>query len=146
MLGSFVLFFPSIKVKVQNLMFVLCSWHYFKLQFFNNYNLLCRVLPFLTQRMDAMERQFMIFRTLYLCETLGVTLNSNSVESNSCNVFPFSSSKCCPALPKAMAPTDAGAFAEPLYISEINICFRDLVRIFSLSRPKYAIRGIGVPR
>ena len=45
-------------------MFVLNSWHYFELQFFY-YNLFRRMLPFLTQRMGAMECQIMIFRTSY---------------------------------------------------------------------------------
>ena len=58
--------FISIKVNLQNLMFVLSSWHYFKLQFFYNYNLLRRVLPSLTQTMSAMECQIMSFRTSYL--------------------------------------------------------------------------------
>ena len=48
-------------------MFVLNPWHYFKLQFLYNYNVFRRVLlPFLTQRMGAMECQIMIFRTSYL--------------------------------------------------------------------------------
>ena len=38
-------------------MFVLNSWHYFKLQFLYYYNLFRRVPPFLTQRMGAMECQ-----------------------------------------------------------------------------------------
>ena len=46
-------------------MFVLNSWHYFKLHFLYNYNLFRRVLPFLTQRMGAMECQIMIYRTSY---------------------------------------------------------------------------------
>ena len=61
-----------------------------------------------------MECQNMIFRTSYLYQTLGITLNFNNVESNSYNFFPFSSSKCFPALPEAWAPANAGAHAEPL--------------------------------
>ena len=41
-------------------MFALSSWHYFKLQIFYNYNLFRRVLPFLTQRMGAIEGQIMM--------------------------------------------------------------------------------------
>ena len=47
-------------------MFVLSSWHYFKVQFFYNYILFRRVLPFLTQRMGAMECQIMMFRTSFV--------------------------------------------------------------------------------
>ena len=69
-----------------------------------NYNLFRRVLPFLTQRMGAIECQILIFRSSYSYLTLGISLQFNNVESNSYNCFPFSSSKCCSALPEAWAP------------------------------------------
>ena len=78
-------------------MFVLNSWHYFKLQFLCYYNLFRRVLPFLTQRMAPWNIKL-----------------SLEPQSNSYNFFPFSSSECRPALPEAWAPANAGAHAEPL--------------------------------
>ena len=105
MLAFFVYIFSFLRQSnLQNLMFVLSSWHYFKLQFFYNYNLFRRVLPFLTQRMGAIECQILIFRSSYSYLTLGISLQFNNVESNSYNCFPFSSSKCCSALPEAWAP------------------------------------------
>ena len=80
-------------------MFVLNSWHYFKLQFLHYYNLFRRVLPFLTQRMAPWNVKL-----------------SLEPQSNSYNFFPFSSSKCRPAVPEAWAPANAGAHAESLFI------------------------------
>ena len=84
-------------------MFVLNSWHYFKLQFLCYYNLFRRVLPFLTQRMAPWNIKL-----------------SLEPQSNSYNFFPFSSSECRPALPEAWAPANAGAHAEPLYFYKIG--------------------------
>ena len=89
MLAFFVYMFSFHQSNLQSLMFVLSSWHYFKLQFFYNYNLFRRVLPFLTQNLGAIECQIIIFRSSYSYETLGISLNFNSVESNSYIFFFF---------------------------------------------------------
>ena len=62
--------------------------------------------------------QSMAFRIPCSYETLGITLKFNACQIGQIHL---KWSKCCPALPEAWAPANAGAHAEPLYIY-IYIC------------------------
>ena len=54
----------------------------------------------------------MILRIPCSYETLGITIKFNACQIGQLHL---KWSKCCPALPEAWAPANAGAHAEPLY-------------------------------
>ena len=54
----------------------------------------------------------MTFRIPCSYETLGITFKFNACQIGQLHL---KWSKCCPALPEAWAPANAGAHAEPLY-------------------------------